>query len=43
MELKIKAFANSLPPFVQKFSMDEINRIAAFTFAQPVFNVSVTY
>lgn len=43
MELKIKAPANSLLPFVQKISIEEINRIAALTFAQLVFNISVTH
>lgn len=43
MELKIKASANSLLRFVQKISIEEINRTAVHTFAQLVFNISVTY
>lgn len=43
MELKTKAFANSLLPFVQTISIEEINIIAVLTFAQLVFNISVTH
>lgn len=38
-----KAFANSLLLFVQKFSINEIDIITVQTFAQTVFNMSVTH
>lgn len=43
MRVEIRTFASSLPPFVWKIAVEEINIITVQIFAQPVFNVPVTH